>query len=78
MIIVDEERIFKEIEEKHPGSVSLNGPDGILPQIQQKTLQERLHVCLCIAPRLFSLVQGFFVFLSEKLFLEIEKVFLRK
>ncbi len=38
MIIVDEERIFKEIEEKHPGSVSLNGPDGILPQIQQTAI----------------------------------------
>ena len=38
MIIVDEERIFKEIEEKHPGSVSLNGPDGILPQVQQTAI----------------------------------------
>ena len=38
MIIVDEERIFKEIEEKQPGSVSLNGPDGILPQIQQTAI----------------------------------------
>ena len=38
MIIVDEERIFKEIEQKHPGSVSLNGPDGILPQIQQTAI----------------------------------------
>ena len=38
MIIVDEERIFKEIEDKQPGSVSLNGPDGILPQIQQTAI----------------------------------------
>jgi len=38
LIIVDEERIFKEIEQKHPGSVSLNGPDGILPQIQQTAI----------------------------------------
>jgi 2-(3-amino-3-carboxypropyl)histidine synthase len=38
LIIVDEERIFKEIEEKQPGSVSLNGPDGILPQIQQTAI----------------------------------------
>ena len=38
MIIVDEERIFKEIEEKQPGSVSLNGPDGILPLIQQTAI----------------------------------------
>ena len=35
MIIIDEERIFKEIEEKNPASVSLNGPDGILPQVQE-------------------------------------------
>lgn len=35
MIIVDEKRIFKEIEEKKPVTVSLNGPDGILPQVQQ-------------------------------------------
>ncbi|QUC64423.1 diphthamide biosynthesis enzyme Dph2 [Nitrosopumilus sp. K4] len=34
MIVVDEERIFKEIESKKPVSVSLNGPDGILPQVQ--------------------------------------------
>ncbi|MDH3277278.1 MAG: diphthamide biosynthesis enzyme Dph2 [Nitrosopumilus sp.] len=35
LIIVDEDRIFKEIQSKQPASVSLNGPDGILPQIQQ-------------------------------------------
>ena len=34
MIIIDEERIFKEIEDKKPASISLNGPDGILPQVQ--------------------------------------------
>ena len=34
MIIIDEARIFKEIEEKNPASVSLNGPDGMLPQVQ--------------------------------------------
>jgi 2-(3-amino-3-carboxypropyl)histidine synthase len=38
LIIVDEKRIFKEIEEKQPASVSLNGPDGILPQIQQTAI----------------------------------------
>ena len=38
MIVVDEEKIFKEIESKQPGSVSLNGPDGILPQIQQTAM----------------------------------------
>jgi 2-(3-amino-3-carboxypropyl)histidine synthase len=35
LIIINEERIFKEIEEKNPASVSLNGPDGILPQVQE-------------------------------------------
>ena len=39
MIIVDEERIFKEIEEKNPASVSLNGPDGILPQVQETAMR---------------------------------------
>jgi len=38
LIIVDEARIFKEIELKKPASVSLNGPDGILPQIQQTAI----------------------------------------
>jgi len=35
LIVIDEKRIFKEIEEKDPASVSLNGPDGILPQVQE-------------------------------------------
>jgi 2-(3-amino-3-carboxypropyl)histidine synthase len=34
LIIIDEERIFREIEDKKPASISLNGPDGILPQVQ--------------------------------------------
>ncbi|MCH7757869.1 MAG: diphthamide biosynthesis enzyme Dph2 [Thaumarchaeota archaeon] len=38
MIIIDEERIFKEIQTKQPSSVSINGPDGILPQIQQTAM----------------------------------------
>ncbi|MFB5613095.1 MAG: diphthamide biosynthesis enzyme Dph2 [Nitrosarchaeum sp.] len=38
MIIIDEERIFKEIESKKPASVSLNGPDGILPQVQETAM----------------------------------------
>ena len=38
MIVIDEERIFKEIETKNPASVSLNGPDGILPQVQETAM----------------------------------------
>ena len=38
MIIVDEEKIFDEIRLKKPASVSLNGPDGILPQIQSTAI----------------------------------------
>lgn len=38
MIVIDEERIFKEIETKKPASVSLNGPDGILPQVQETAM----------------------------------------
>ena len=39
MIVIDEERIFKEIENKEPTSVSLNGPDGMLPQIQETAIK---------------------------------------
>ncbi len=39
MIVIDEQRIFKEIEEKNPASVSLNGPDGILPQVQETAVR---------------------------------------
>ncbi len=39
MIIIDEKRIFKEIEEKKPASVSLNGPDGMLPQVQDMAMK---------------------------------------
>ncbi|NNL58229.1 MAG: diphthamide biosynthesis enzyme Dph2, partial [Nitrosopumilus sp.] len=38
-MIIDEERIFKEIETKNPASVSLNGPDGILPQVQETAMR---------------------------------------
>ncbi|MBA0907782.1 MAG: diphthamide biosynthesis enzyme Dph2 [Nitrosarchaeum sp.] len=38
MIVIDEARIFKEIESKKPASVSLNGPDGILPQVQETAM----------------------------------------
>ena len=38
MIVIDEKRIFREIEDKNPASVSLNGPDGILPQVQQTAI----------------------------------------
>ena len=38
MIVIDEEKIFREIESQKPASVSLNGPDGILPQIQQTAI----------------------------------------
>ena len=35
MIVIDEEKIFDEIKKRRPVSVALNGPDGILPKIQQ-------------------------------------------
>jgi len=38
LIVIDEERIFQEIESKKPVSVSLNGPDGILPQVQETAM----------------------------------------
>jgi len=39
LIIIDEERIYKEIANKNPASVSLNGPDGILPQVQETAMR---------------------------------------
>ena len=46
MIIVDEERIFREIQARRPASVSLNGPDGILPQVQETAMRitERFNI----------------------------------
>ena len=35
MIIIDEKKIWKEIETRRPVSVAINGPDGILPKIQE-------------------------------------------
>ncbi len=34
LIVIDEKRIFDEIEKRKPVSVALNGPDGIIPKIQ--------------------------------------------
>ena len=46
MIVIDEERIFQVIESKKPVSVSLNGPDGILPQVQEtaKKIMKRFGI----------------------------------
>lgn len=35
MIVIDEEKIFVEIKKRKPVSVTLNGPDGILPKVQE-------------------------------------------
>lgn len=34
MIVIDEKKIFDEIQRLKPVSIALNGPDGILPQVQ--------------------------------------------
>ena len=34
MIVIDEEKIFEEIQKRKPVSIALNGPDGILPKVQ--------------------------------------------
>jgi len=39
MIIIDEEKIFDVIETRKPTSVALNGPDGLLPKVQDLTLR---------------------------------------
>jgi 2-(3-amino-3-carboxypropyl)histidine synthase len=35
MIVIDEQKIFDTIQERKPVSVALNGPDGILPRVQE-------------------------------------------
>jgi len=35
MIKIDEEKIFSEIKKRKPVSVAVNGPDGILPKVQE-------------------------------------------
>ena len=39
MIIIDEKKIFDIIEARKPTSVALNGPDGLLPKVQDLTLR---------------------------------------
>ena len=39
MIIIDEKKIFDVIETRKPTSVALNGPDGLLPKVQDLTLK---------------------------------------
>ncbi len=35
MIVIDEKKIYEEIQKRKPVSVALNGPDGILPRVQE-------------------------------------------
>ncbi|MDE1828843.1 MAG: diphthamide biosynthesis enzyme Dph2 [Thaumarchaeota archaeon] len=46
MIVIDEKRIFDEIQRRRPVSVALNGPDGILPKIQEtaSNIMERFGI----------------------------------
>ena len=39
MIVIDEEKIFDIIEMRKPASAALNGPDGLLPKVQDLTLR---------------------------------------
>ncbi len=39
MIVIDEKTIFDEIQRRNPVSVALNGPDGILPKIQETAVK---------------------------------------
>lgn len=46
MIVIDEKKIFEEIEKRKPVSVALNGPDGIIPKIQDTAakIMERFEI----------------------------------
>ena len=39
MIVIDEARIFEEISRRKPASISLHGPEGMLPQVQQTAVR---------------------------------------
>ena len=39
MIVIDEKKIFDAIEMQKPTSVALNGPDGLLPKVQDLALR---------------------------------------
>ena len=39
MIIIDEKKIFDIIEKRKPTSIALNGPDGLLPKVQDLALR---------------------------------------
>lgn len=39
MIVIDEKTIFQIIEERKPVSVALNGPDGMLPSVQDTAMR---------------------------------------
>ena len=39
MIVIDERKVFEIIEERKPTSIALNGPDGILPKVQDLALK---------------------------------------
>jgi len=39
LIIIDEKKIFEVIQERKPASVALNGPDGILPYVQDTAVK---------------------------------------
>ena len=39
MIVIDTDRMYTAIQERRPASVSLNGPDGMLPQVQDAALR---------------------------------------
>lgn len=46
MIVIDRDRIFGEIERRKPASVAINGPDGMMPQVQEVAMQvtERFNI----------------------------------
>ena len=39
MIVIDEKKIYEIIKERKPVSVALNGPDGLLPKVQELALK---------------------------------------
>ena len=54
MIVIDEKKIFEVISEKKPISVALNGPDGILPKVQE-TASNIMKKFVIIAMKIYAI-----------------------
>ena len=70
MIIIDEKKIDEIIKERKPVSVALNGPDGLLPKVQELALKISKKFDLIILSHSLMYINEIkktFIFLKSKL-----------